>query len=235
MTEKAVPLSVRRLVSFSRAVYDGKAEIEGTAAVRAEDASQAEEILARGEIPVLVDPEDAVRESFHPDVLVDAIMAKRNVGTRKADAPLVIALGPGFTAGVDCDAVIETQRGPALGTVIRNGGAAPNTGIPGDIGGATTKRLLRAAAGGIMHPVVSIGDIVERGEVVAYTGNTPVYAQLSGVVRGLLQEGAEVSAGLKIGDVDPRGVVAYCFQISDKAHQIGRGVLEAIKKEGPEL
>lgn len=228
MTEQPVPLAVRRLVSFSRAVYEGRTEIEGVKASLAADYPQAREILDRHEIAVIVDPEARIREPFQPYVIVDGIMAKKNEGTRKDDAPLVIALGPGFTAGEDCDAVIETQRGPRLGAVIREGSAAPNTGIPGNVGGATTERLLRAAADGIMKPLVSIGDMVDAGSPVATTGGQPVKAQISGVVRGLLQEGVQVTRGLKIGDVDPRGVKSYCSQISDKAHRIGQGVTAAL-------
>lgn len=230
MTEIAVPLAVRRLVSFSRAVYEGAAEVDGVRAVLARDYADAEAILARGGIAVLVDPEAAVRKAFAPDVLIDGIMAKRNLGTRRADAPLVGTLGPGFTAGDDCDFVIETQRGPFLGRPIWAGSAIPNTGIPGSIGGCTSERLLRAGAAGEIEPLVEIGEHVEAGQVVARTGGEPVRAQISGVVRGLLQAGAPVEAGLKIGDVDPRSIAEYCFHISDKAHCIGRGVVQAVKE-----
>lgn len=230
MTEVAEPLAVRRLVSFSRAVYEGAAEVDGVRAVLAAGPEEAQAALARREIPVLVDPDAAIRKSFRPDVLVDGIMAKRNLGTRRGDAPLVVALGPGFSAGSDCDVVIETQRGPDLGRPIWEGSAAPNTGIPGNIGGCTTERLLRAAADGRVEPQAAIGDLVEAGQVVAMTGALPVTARISGVVRGLLQAGAPVMAGLKIGDVDPRGVREYCYHISDKAHRIGQGVVEAIRQ-----
>lgn len=231
MTEVPEPLAVRRLVSFSRAVYDGAADVDGVRAVLAGDLGDAEAALARREIPVLVDPEAAACGAFAPDVLVDGIMAKRNLGTRRTDAPIVVALGPGFTAGEDCDVVIETQRGPSLGRPVWEGSALPNTGIPGNIGGCTTERLLRASADGKMDPQVEIGDLVEKDQVVALTGGSPVRAQIAGVVRGLLQAGAPVSAGLKIGDVDPRGIAEYCFHISDKAHCIGRGVVEAVRQE----
>ena len=228
MTEVAVPLAVRRLVSFSRAVYDQTAVVDGVQAVRARSMEEVEAALARRKIPVVVDAEAAVRRSFTPDVLVDGIMAKRNLGTRRDDAPLVVALGPGFRAGDDCDVVIETQRGPELGRPIWAGSAAPNTGIPGNIGGCTAERLLRAAAGGVMDPQAAIGDLVSRGQGVALTGGRPVRAQITGVVRGLLQAGVPVSEGLKIGDVDPRGILEYCYHISDKAHRIGQGVANAI-------
>ncbi|MBD5560567.1 MAG: EF2563 family selenium-dependent molybdenum hydroxylase system protein [Clostridia bacterium] len=230
MTEVAEPLAVRRLVSFSRAVYEGSAETDGVHAVLARSLDEALSALGRREIPVMVDKQAAVRESFGPDVLVDGIMAKHNLGTRRTDAPLVIALGPGFTAGEDCDVVIETQRGETLGMPIWSGSALPNTGVPGNIGGCTTERLLRSAGTGRMEPLVSIGDPVEKGQVVARTGGEPVRAQISGVVRGLLQEGVRVSPGLKIGDVDPRRDAELCYHISDKAHRIGEGAAEAVSQ-----
>lgn len=230
MTEIAEPLTVRRLVSFSRAVYEGSAEVDGVCAVLAQDLAEAEAVLGQGQIPVLVDAEARVREAFAPDVLVDGIMAKRNLGTRRSDAPLVAALGPGFTAGEDCDVVIETQRGEHLGDPIWKGSAIPNTGIPGSIGGCTTERLLRASAGGRMKPLAAIGDLVEQGQTVALTGGVPVCTQIAGVIRGLLQEEAPVRAGLKIGDVDPRSIREYCYHISDKAHRIGQGAAQAVRQ-----
>lgn len=228
MTEIAVPLTVRRLVSFSRAVYEGAAEVDGVQAVLVRDLAGAREAFARGEIAVLVDEDAAVREEYQPDVLVDGIMAKRNIGTDRRQAPVVVALGPGFTAGEDCHAVIETKRGESLGRPIFKGSAIPNTGIPGNIGGCTTERLLRAAADGDMEPLVQIGELVSAGQTVARTGGEPVVAQISGVVRGLLQEGVPVCRELKIGDVDPRGIPEYCRHISDKAHTIGQGVVQAL-------
>lgn len=228
ITELPVPLSVRRMVSFSRAVYDGHAEVEGVQAALADDLDEAFRLQKKRWIPVVVDPEAAIRKEYNPDVLIDGIMAKRNTGTHRTDAPFVVALGPGFTAGADCDCVIETMRGETLGNVIRNGSALPNTGVPGEIGGATAARLLRASASGTVEPAVSIGDSIKKGDVAAYTGGVPVYAQLSGVVRGLLQSGVDVQEGLKIGDVDPRDVREYCFTVSDKAVQIGRGACHAV-------
>ena len=231
MTEVPVPLAVRRAVSFSRAVYEGEAVVEGMKAVLAADFPEAQQILAEHKIAVMVDPEAKVREFYQPDVLVDGIMAKKNLGTTSQDAPLVIAIGPGFTAGWDCHFVIETQRGEHLGEVIRKGSAIPNTGIPGNIAGYTIERLIKASADGVMEPVARIGDVVEKGQLVATCSGVPVYAQLHGIVRGMLQEGVPVKKDLKIGDVDARIDRTLCITISDKARRIGRGVAEAIALE----
>ena len=228
MTEIPVPLTVRRTVAFSRAVYEGSALVEETEARFAGTEKEAKEILSRGDIAVKVDPEASCRNWFRPDVIVDAILAKKNLGTRIADAPFVIGVGPGFTAGADCNCVVETKRGHYLGQVIWRGSAIPNTGVPGDVGGYTTERLLRASADGIMEPKVQIGDKVEKGQITALTGSVPVYAQMPGIVRGLLQEGAEVRKGLKIGDIDARAHSSYCYTISDKARAVGGAVLEAV-------
>jgi len=155
-------------------------------------------------------------------------MAKKNLGTKISDAPLVIGLGPGFRAGKDVHIVIETNRGHNLGKVILNGSAEPDTGIPGEIGGYTTERVLRTMKRGIFRPQKSIGERVNKGTVVAVVDDYPVIAEISGVIRGLLREGIEVKKGMKVGDIDPRGKVEFCFTISDKARAIGGGVLEAI-------
>lgn len=248
MTEIEVPLTVRRQVAFSRAVYKGSTVVEGVEAERADvfetidgqqkmevdsvkkarDIKTAQEILAQGKIAVMVDPGAAVVDEFHPDVIVDGIMAKENTGTKMTDAPLVICLGPGFTAGEDCHAVIETKRGDTLGHPIYEGQAIPNTGVPGMIGGYAMERLIRASADGTMEPVKYIGDEVRKGELLAYTGDEPVYAQIDGIIRGMLQPGVRVRKGLKIGDVDPRKNPALVYRISDKARKIGVGVCEAI-------
>jgi len=177
---------------------------------------------------VLVDPGVTVIQRLQPDVVVDAILAKRNTGTRIADAPIVVALGPGFTAGVDCHAVVETKRGHDLGRVLLEGSAAPNTGVPGSVGGESGRRVLRAPVEGIFRTVRAIGDRVRAGEIVARVDDAPIYSQLDGVVRGLLHDRLRVSAGAKVGDVDPRGVVSHCLTISDKALAVGGGVVEAI-------
>lgn len=230
MTDLAVPLAVRRQVSLSRAIYEGRAQVEDIIGVLAKNMSEARGILDRGEIPVLADPEGEIRKDFAPEVVVDAIMAKRNLGTTMEDAPLVVAVGPGFTAGVDCHTVIETVRGPHLGECITEGSAIPDTGVPGNVGGYTIERLLKASADGIMEPIAKIGDIVEKGEIVAMTGGEPVLSGLTGIVRGMLQQGVPVKKGLKIGDVDARSEERLAYTISDKAHRIGCGVREAIER-----
>lgn len=228
MTEIAVPLTVRRQVAYSRAVYEGRAEVEGVTGVLAETAEEAIALSEQGVISVLVDPEARVRELWQPEVVIDAIMAKKNIGTRLADAPLVLALGPGFTAGTDCHAVIETMRGENLGRPLYKGSAIPNTGVPGMVGGYAIERLIKASGDGLMEPVAAIGDIVEKGSVLAYTGGEPVYARIDGVIRGMLQAGVPVKKGMKIGDVDPRKDESLVYLISDKSHKIGRGCVEAI-------
>ena len=229
MLEIPRPIAVRREVSFCEAVYNGEKEVEG---VWAKFISAQEEISSewkREKIPILVDPDG--KKTLHflkPDVLIDAIMAKKNLGTQINDAPLIIGLGPGFTAGKDVHVVIETNRGHNLGKVILNGTAEFDTGIPGGIGGYTVERILRTMKKGIFHPQKSIGERVNKGSVVAVVDDFPVIARISGVVRGLLGEGVEAKKGMKVGDIDPRGKKEFCFTISDKARAIGGGVLEAI-------
>ena len=223
------PLAVRREVAFSEAIYDGLKEVEE---VRAKLISKPEEIeltWKNENIPILVDSDAKKTRNFlKPDILVDAIMAKKNLGTQINDAPLVIGLGPGFTAGKDVHLVVETNRGHNLGRVISKGAAEADTGIPGEIGGYTIERLLRTMKKGVFHPQKSIGERVNKGAVVAVVDDFPVIAKISGVVRGLLRDGVEVKKGLKVGDIDPRGKRELCFTISDKARAIGGGVLEGI-------
>lgn len=229
MTEIAVPLTVRRQVACSRAVYEGKVVIEKHTALLVHDETEAETALQKGKIAVLVDPAGEIRRKMHFDVIVDAIMAKKNLGTSIKDGSCVIALGPGFTAGRDCHAVIETKRGVTLGQPIYEGRAIPNTGVPGMIGGYAMERLIQASADGIMDPVADIGDVVRKGDLLAVTGGQPVYALIDGIVRGMLQAGVKVTKGMKIGDVDPRMEPSLVYLISDKARKIGRGVTEAIR------
>ena len=228
MTETMIPLTVRRQVAFSRAVYEKRATVEDMTAYLAQDMDEAIRISSLGDIAVLVDPAAEIRKAYKPDVLVDAILAKRNIGTKKTDAPMVIGLGPGFCGGKDCDAVVETMRGATLGQPIYDGEPIPNTGVPGMVGGYAIERLLKAAADGEMKPVCHIGDIVKKGEILAYIGDEPVVAQIDGIIRGMLQEGVQVTKGLKIGDVDPRTDPALVNLISDKSRKIGRGVCQAV-------
>jgi xanthine dehydrogenase accessory factor len=229
MLEIAHPLAVRREVSFCEAVYKGEKEVEGVRAKLISNPGEIETLWKKNCIPILIDPEvKRIRDFLKPDVLIDAIMAKKNLGTHIHDAPLVIGLGPGFTAGKDVHVVIETNRGHHLGRVILKGEAEPDTGIPGEVGGYTVERLLRTMKKGIFHPQKSIGDKVTGGGVVAVVDDYPVISQTSGVVRGLLREGIEVKRGMKVGDIDPRGRKEHCFTISEKARAIGGGALEAI-------
>lgn len=228
MTEIEEPTTVRRTVAFSQAVYDCKVEVEGVKATLVKDIQMIRENIDNGIISVIVDKDANIIEVLKPDIVVDAIVAKKNTGTSIDDAPIVIALGPGFEAGVDCDLVIETKRGHYLGRVITKGKAIPNTGVPGNIGGHTVGRIIRATSDGIINPVSEIGDYVEEGQVVAYIDKIPVYASISGIVRGMLQGGVEVFKGMKSGDIDPRCKKEHCFTISDKARSIGGGVLEGI-------
>ena len=227
MTDLPQPTAVRRTVSFCQCMYDGTATVEGITARRAA-AGDIPALLSAGEIPVLADPAGDIAREMAFDGLVDAILAKRNTGTAITDAPVVVALGPGFTAGVDCHAVVETQRGHNLGRVITAGSAAPNTGVPGDIGGYTVERLIRAPGDGPFRPLVSIGDQVEKGQRVAQVGDQTALALCAGVVRGMLPQGIPVHAGMKAGDIDPRCKKEHCFTVSDKARAIGGGVLEAL-------
>ena len=227
MTELAHPTVVRRTVAFAEAVVQGRVAVEGVEGVLADDATQVRRLLAQGAIAVVVDPGAAVRHELRPLLLVDAIVAKRNLHTRLTDAPAVVALGPGFVAGRDAHAVIETRRGHSLGRVITAGEALPDTGIPGEVGGHGAERVLRAPEDGILRAAREIGDRVRADEIVAYVGDVPVRSQLDGVLRGLIRPGLYVSAGLKLGDVDPRGSREDCYLVSDKALAIAGGVLEA--------
>ncbi len=227
-TEVARPTAVRLTVSFANAVYEGTWSVQGVTAKKASSLEEALAFQEQGFVPVLVDPSASVRLGFRPHVVVDAIMAKRNTGTRIDDAPVVVALGPGFTAGVDCHAVVETQRGHNLGRVLYRGSAERNTGVPGEVGGRTWERVLRAPTDGTFKALGTIGKVVEAGEVVGFVDGQPVVSAIRGVLRGLLHEGLEVVRGQKVGDVDPRAEVSHCFSISDKALSVSGGVLEAV-------
>jgi len=234
VTELPNPLVVRRRVALATAVLEGEIAVEDLHAVRVESPDEAWRLAQTGVIPVLVAPDIApvLNSSFvidHPSfTLVDARMAKRNIETRIIDAPLVIALGPGFTAGVDCHAVIETNRGHRLGRVIWRGAAEANTGTPGIVAGKGRERVLRAPVTGNASWRAEIGDRVREGQILGDVAGQPVTAPFNGVVRGLIAPGTTVSAGLKIGDIDPRDDVTACFTVSEKALAIGGGVLEAV-------
>lgn len=239
------PAAIRRQVALSESVYAGSAQVEDVKAVRmdvdltdTENRKEAllqemERIWNEDAVPVLVDPAGISISVLHPAVVVDAILAKKNLGTNRDMAPLTIALGPGFTTGEDVDVVIETKRGHNLGRVIQKGSAVPNTGIPGIIGGYGKERVMHAEAEGILRNVASIGDIVEAGAVIAEIetkdGRVPVLASLSGLLRGLIRDGYPVTKGFKIADIDPRKEeLQNCFTISDKARCIAGSVLEVI-------
>lgn len=228
MTDLPHPTAIRRTVAFSEAIVHGETTVEDVTARRAETAQEALELLTKDIIPVLTDPECTCRAALQPDAVVDAILAKRNLGTNITDAPIVIGVGPGFTAGVDCHAVVETMRGHTLGRVIYKGSALPNTNIPGLIGGFAGERVLRAPADGIFRAAAKIGDMVQDGDTVGYVEGQPMKCTISGVLRGLIADGTTVHQGMKSGDVDPRGDVSYCATVSDKALAIGGGVLEAL-------
>ena len=235
MTEIGVPTTVRRTVAFSPAIYLGEMMVEDIQAVRCDSMEEIEAAVEQEKIAVVQDPQCHMVFQWKPDVVVDAILAKTNLGTTMKDAETVIGVGPGFTAGVDCHCVVETKRGHDLGRCIWEGSAIPNTGVPGMIGGYAKERLIKASADGIFKGMCKIGDLVEKDQVIgvvvkASGEEVPVKTQLSGVIRGLLQDGVPVTEGLKSGDVDPRNVVGSCYTVSDKATAIGGGVLEAIMK-----
>lgn len=241
--ETDYPAAIRRQVSFSEAVYDGTATVEGVTAERIASADRCtiDRVLEAGRVPLLVDPEGSSIEILKPDIVVDAIIAKKNLGTTKEMAPLVIGVGPGFTAGEDVDLVVESMRGHNLARIFTTGSALPNTGIPGNIGGFTKERVLHAEADGYMKNIHQIGDVVEKGEEIAciyekmaedgtFSGAyLSVEATISGIIRGLIREGYHFRKGFKIADIDPReSELANCFTISDKARSIGGSVLEAV-------
>ena len=228
MTETAQPTAIRRAVCFSEAVRLGETQVEGMRAVLAASPGEAKKVALSGDIALLVDEAGECIRALRPDAVVDAILAKRNLGTRITDAPAVVGVGPGFTAGLDCHAVVETMRGHTLGRVITKGSALPNTGVPGLIGGYGAQRVLRAPCDGVFRPVCRIGDIVEAGQPAAFIGSAPMLCQIGGVLRGILPEGTLVAKGMKSGDIDPRGNVENCFTVSDKALAVGGGVLEAV-------
>ncbi len=232
-TELAEPTVVRRTVSFAEAVMQESMTVEGVTARGAASLDAIKSIIARGMIAIAVDPDGTMLRALRPTVLVEATLSKQNTGVTMHDAPIVIALGPGYEAGKDVHAVIETNRGHNLGRVYLAGCAEANTGVPGAIGGYASERLLKAPAAGICCGVRQIGDLVQAGETVAVIktrgGNDePVVAAIRGILRGLLRDGLHVSEGMKVGDIDPRAAREHCFTISDKSRAVAGGVLEAI-------
>lgn len=220
------PTVVRVNISAANAVFTGAADIEG---MQVKKINSFRDFDASCEaVQITVSSGTEAIEILKPEVLVDAIMAKRNIGTRKDMAPIVIGLGPGFTAPFDVHAAVETKRGHFLGRTIYRGSPEPNTGIPGIVNGCGTERLLRAPCEGFLRPMNCIGDCVCKGEIVAYIGDEPVVSQIDGIIRGLIHSSVYVRKGMKIGDVDPRKDLNSCFTISDKALAVGGGVLEAV-------
>ena len=233
MTETKVPLTVRRTIAFSRAVYEGNAEVEHVTAKLTDGPEQIDDRIKKGYIPLLVDPGLKYLKEYKADVVVDAILAKKNLGTTIDAAEFVIGVGPGFTVGKDCHVVVETMRGHNLARIITKGAAMPNTGVPGIIGGFGKERVLHAPAAGEIHCISKIADIVEKDQVLAWIGDTPVRASLTGVLRGMIRDGFTVPKGMKIADIDPRKEQKKnCFTISDKARCIAGSVLEILLSEG---
>lgn len=227
--ESKAPSSIRRTVSYSECVYDNRCTIEDATAVLVSDVEGMKDAHKNNLIPVMVDENCEILEKIKADVLIDAIIAKRNLGTNKSMATLTIALGPGFEAGKDVDFVIETMRGHNLGRVITQGYALPNTGVPGLIAGRSGERVIHAPASGVIKNISKIGDRVKKDDVIATIGDVDVVASIDGLLRGLIRDNYNVKKGLKIADIDPRyDECENCFTISDKARTISGGVLEAI-------
>ncbi|MBI5521483.1 MAG: EF2563 family selenium-dependent molybdenum hydroxylase system protein [Desulfarculus sp.] len=231
LSERPQPLAVRRAVSFCEAVHQGRMEVEGVTAVRVPGLDGLAAIWAAGQIPLLVDPELAYLPALKPQVLVEATLNKQGLDLDMGDAPLVIALGPGFYAGRQAHVVVETNRGHDLGRLIYEGQAQANTGVPGDIGGLTWQRVLRAPAAGGFEPSLELGAQVALGQEVARVAGQPLLAGTAGLLRGLLRPGSLVHPGQKVGDIDPRGDPAYLRTISEKARALGGAVLVAIMRQ----
>lgn len=226
--ELPYPLVVRRKVAFADAVYSSPVEIEGIIGRQVNGLEDAQSAFSRDEIPVLVDPILRSLEWFQPHAVVDARLMKKSPEEPKTIASLVVGLGPGFTASVNCHAFVETKRGPTLGRVFWHGSAVPDSGKPESVSGYTEERVLRAPIDGQFKSYAAIGDLVKKGQIVASVQTYKITAAFDGAVRGLLADGLEVKTGMKIGDIDPRNDPSLCALISDKALAIGGGVLEAI-------
>lgn len=231
--ETGFPSAIRRCVAFSEAVYDGTSQVEGVTCVKAPDFDGARRIIEQGGVPMMIDDKCQVLEQVRPWALVDAILAKKNVGTGRGMADKTIGLGPGFTAGEDVDLVVETMRGHDLGRIISSGGALPNTGIPGVISGFGAERVIHSPGKGIFFGNALIGDKVAKGQrigrIVTGQGEVPVEASIAGLLRGIIRDGYPVTVGFKIADIDPReSEYENCFTISDKARCIAGAVLEGL-------
>mgnify|MGYP004513480011 FL=1 len=227
------PTAIRRMVSFCEAVYDGQSSVEGVLCRKVNNIQECEAVWTAGEIPLMVDTAGDTLKKYRPAALVDAILAKRNLGTTREMADLTVALGPGFVAGDDVDYVVETMRGHNLARVLTKGAALPNTGVPGVIAGFGKERVLHAPAAGEIHCISKIADIVEKDQILAWIGDTPVRASLTGVLRGIIRDGFMVPKGMKIADIDPRKEQKKnCFTISDKARCIAGSVVEILLSEG---
>lgn len=223
------PSCIRRTISFCEAVFDHEVQVEGVMARKVSSVQEAFSVYEEGAVPVMIDPDGKSIKELSPFAVVDAILAKKNLGTTMEDAPIVLGLGPGFEAGKDVHAVIETQRGHNLGRVIYDGSASPNTGIPGVIAGYGKERVIHAPYEGVLHIEKQIGESVEQGEIIATIGGKPVTATIPGIVRGMLREGFYTTKGFKMADIDPRlAEKENCHRISDKARCVAGGVLEAI-------
>lgn len=227
-TDIEKPTQIRRTVSFAEAMYEGSCEVEGVKCMRVDNTNDCFALFDERIVPLLCDPELECLTALKPLVIIDAILAKKNLGTRKEMAPLVIGLGPGFTASEDVDIVIETMRGHELGRIIRKGTAKENTGIPGLIAGYGKERVVRSENEGVFHPVKTFGDVVSKGDIIAYVDETPVPATIDGLIRGMLHEGLYVTSGFKVADIDPRGEGVDFHHVSDKARCIAGAVLEAV-------
>ena len=228
MTDLPAPTSIRRTVCFSEAIRLGEMTVEDISARKAETPEEALTLAQSGVVAVLADPAGACIPTLRPGAVVDAILAKKNLGTALTDAPVVIGVGPGFTVGTDCHAAVETMRGHTLGRALYTGSPLPNTGIPGLIGGRSGERVLRAPADGIFVQKLEIGASVHTGDVAGTVNGVPMLCQIDGMLRGILPDGTPVTRGMKSGDVDPRCKPEYCTTISDKALAVGGGVVEAV-------
>ncbi|MCR4431130.1 MAG: selenium-dependent molybdenum cofactor biosynthesis protein YqeB [Tepidanaerobacteraceae bacterium] len=228
ITEIDQPRMERRYVSFGNSIYENIWTVEGATSKLITFDENINEVLSQDLIPVIIDPECNIAKKIHPTILIDGILAKKNTGTSIDDAPIVIGMGPGFTAGKDVHAVIETNIGHYLGMVILDGTSQSNTGIPWNISGYTHERVFRAPKDGILKNCVDIGDMVVKDDTLCFIDDIPVKANISGVIRGIMHNNLPVKIGEKLGDIDPQGKKEYCFTISDRGRTISGGVLEAV-------